>query len=199
MGSDAARELVVRRDEIGEAQVRPADVAGQPGGVILAIERFALTANNVTYAVMGDALQYWRFFPTVGPELGIVPAWGAATVVASDHVEVAVGERWYGFVPMATHLVVQPGQVGEGSVVDASPHRAGLADVYQRYLRLEADPLHDPATLDLELLYRPLFTTAFLPPRSWPARRTRRMRWSSSPRRHRRPRWHSPTCCAIVT
>lgn len=160
---DTMTQLHVRRDEIAVARTAQVEAA-QPGDgdVVLAVERFALTANNVTYAVMGDALQYWRFFPTDAEGQGIVPAWGTATVVASEHAEVSVGERWYGFVPMASHLTVRPGRVGAVEVVDASPHREDLAGVYQRYQRLDADPLHDPATLDLELLYRPLFTTAFL-------------------------------------
>ena len=158
-----ASELVVQQGEISEADVRAIELAPPgDGGVLLAVERFALTTNNVTYAVAGDGLQYWRFFPTDVEGGGIVPAWGAASVVASDDERIEVGERWYGFVPMATHLAVQPGEVSAHEVADRSAHREGLAEVYQRYTRLHADPLHSEATLDLELLYRPLFTTAFL-------------------------------------
>jgi hypothetical protein len=63
---------------------------------------------------------------------------------------------------MASHVVVRPGRIDSTAVVDASPHREGLAGTYQRYIRLDADASHDPALLDLELLYRPLFATAFL-------------------------------------
>ena len=31
--------------------------------MLLAIDRFALTANNITYCVSGDMLGYWRFLP----------------------------------------------------------------------------------------------------------------------------------------
>jgi hypothetical protein len=34
------------------------------GEVRFRIERFALTANNITYGAFGDAMRYWDFFPT---------------------------------------------------------------------------------------------------------------------------------------
>lgn len=39
--------------------------------VLLGIEHFAFTANNITYAAFGDVVQYWNFFPT---ETGIIDA-----------------------------------------------------------------------------------------------------------------------------
>jgi len=154
--------LVVERAHVASSHVADDRVVIADGEVLLRVDRLALTSNNVTYAVLGEALRYWQFFPTGDDATGTPPAWGTTTVVASEHGEVAVGERWYGFVPVATHAVVRPGRVDDGGVVDASPHREGLAGAYQRYQRLDADPLHDEATTDLELLHRPLFTTAFL-------------------------------------
>ena len=34
------------------------------GQVRLRVEHFALTANNITYAAFGAAMNYWQFFPT---------------------------------------------------------------------------------------------------------------------------------------
>jgi hypothetical protein len=161
-GSVLAHTLVVDRTAIGEASVVPGTLTVGAGEVLLRVDRFALTSNNVTYAVTGEALQYWRFFPTGDDTTGTPPVWGLATVVASGHAQVGVGEEWYGFLPPATHVVVRPGRVDPTGVTDASPHRAGLAGTYQRYARTAADPLHTAATADLELLHRPLFTTAFL-------------------------------------
>ena len=42
------------------------------GQVRLRVERFALTANTVTYATTGDTLGYWDFFPTGEPCEAIV-------------------------------------------------------------------------------------------------------------------------------
>lgn len=157
-----ASHLEVSRAELAESAVRELAVEPGEGEVVVAVERFALTSNNVTYAVLGDALRYWQFFPSPGDDTGVVPVWGVGRVVASRNDDVDVDERWYGYVPMGTHVVVRPGATDPTGVTDASPHREGLAGVYQRYVRLAADDLHDPDRTDLELLYRPLFTTSFL-------------------------------------
>ena len=53
-----------KRDDLTTMKVADAASAElAPGAVRLAVESFAVTANNVTYAVMGDAFQYWNFFP----------------------------------------------------------------------------------------------------------------------------------------
>ena len=60
-----------------------------PGCVRFHIDRFAVTANNVTYATIGHTLGYWDFFPTGDPQWGRVPAMGFGEVVASEHPDVA--------------------------------------------------------------------------------------------------------------
>ena len=96
------------------------------GQVRVAVESFALTSNNITYAAFGDAMSYWQFWPTGEADWGVVPVWGFATVCESQHPGVAVGERLYGYWPMASHAVLQPDRVGPQGVADAAPHRAGL-------------------------------------------------------------------------
>ena len=34
------------------------------GQVLFRVDRFAFTANNISYAGAGDLLKYWNFFPT---------------------------------------------------------------------------------------------------------------------------------------
>ena len=52
--------------------------------LLIKIDRFAFTANNITYAVLGDQLKYWHLFPA--PEnFGNIPVWGFGEVVASRH------------------------------------------------------------------------------------------------------------------
>lgn len=126
----------------------------------LAIEGFALTANNVSYAVLGERMGYWRFFPAPSGQ-GCVPVWGHATVLASQHPEVAVGERLYGFLPMASHALLVADRVRADSLVDASPQRAGLPAVYQHYRRLPAGPADHEADAR-EAVLRPLYSTAWL-------------------------------------
>ncbi|QJB70769.1 DUF2855 family protein [Parasphingorhabdus halotolerans] len=129
------------------------------GQVLLEIEKYALTANNITYAVVGDGFGYWNFFPTGDDAHGIVPVWGFAKVVQSRCADISEGERVYGYLPMASHLVVTPGGLSSGSFVDGAEHRAGLALVYNQYHRLGTDAgKHE----EERALFQPLFTTSFL-------------------------------------
>jgi len=131
------------------------------GAVRLQIESFSVTANNVTYAVVGDGFKYWDFFPA--PEgMGIVPMWGHARVIESLCPEIAVGERVYGYLPMASHLDVIPGKVTAGGFVDTTDYRQPMSPVYNSYTRLAADPEHDPAREAERMIFGPLFRTGFL-------------------------------------
>ncbi len=49
-----------------------------PGQVLFRVDRFAFTANNISYAMTGDLLRYWSFFPA---EAGwaACPPWASAT------------------------------------------------------------------------------------------------------------------------
>ncbi|MFP5310143.1 MAG: DUF2855 family protein [Actinomycetes bacterium] len=158
-------DLLVERDRPGRTRLvvlEDDEPALADGEVEVAVERFGLTANNVTYAVLGDAWRYYDHFPCWLPGLARVPVWGFARVTASAHADVAVGERLYGFWPMSTHARLTPTGVTEVTLADGAEHRAGLPAVYTRYQRCAADPLHDPETADHEALLRPLFLTAWL-------------------------------------
>jgi hypothetical protein len=132
-----------------------------PGQVLFRVDRFALTANNITYAVVGDALGYWRFFPCA-EGWGRIPVMGFADVIRSTHPEVKEGTRCFGFYPMGRHLVIQPGAVSPAQIVDAAPHRAGLAPAYAQYLPTGGDAVYAERREDQILLMRGLFMTSFL-------------------------------------
>jgi NADPH:quinone reductase-like Zn-dependent oxidoreductase len=152
----------VKRGELEQVRLVDGDLPPlAPGGVRLKVESFSVTANNVTYAVIGEAFGYWNFFPA--PEgWGVVPMWGHAVVEASDHGEFQVGERVYGYLPMATHLDVVPGEVAAGSFTDMAAHRQPMSAIYNQYRRLSADPSHDPTREAQRMIFQPLFTTSFL-------------------------------------
>ena len=107
-----ARDFVVRKAQLKDASFIDAPYSDSlaPGQVLLAIDKFALTANNITYAAFGDAMRYWNFFPA-GVGLGRIPVWGFGDVVASACDGVAPGERIYGYFPMSTHVVLEPRRV----------------------------------------------------------------------------------------
>lgn len=152
-----AWDFVVARNDLRNTEFRDVDPpALTDGQVRLAIERFALTANNITYAVFGEAMKYWDFFPAPAG-LGRVPVWGHAHVEASAHPDTAVGQRFYGYWPMSTHLTVQA-KTGKTGFTDVSPHRQHLAAVYNQYLAVGAD---DGLEAHRALL-QPLYITSFL-------------------------------------
>ena len=87
----------VNRGDLATSRIVSAEPAPLGDGAVrLRIESFSVTANNVTYAVVGDAFGYWNFFPAaenIGGAWGVVPMWGHATVTASNHPGITVGER----------------------------------------------------------------------------------------------------------
>lgn len=148
----------VCRSALAETRVVDQPLAPGLGEAVLSIEAFALTANTVTYAVHGDALGYWRFWPAADG-WGNVPAWAIATVIASRAAGLAEGARVYGFFAMAGAVLLQPGRIGSSGFNEVSPHRAELAAVYNRY-RLWDDAVDGCARLAAVL--QPLHATAFL-------------------------------------
>lgn len=158
----SARDFLINRQNLRDSRFEPAPAPElQPGQVLLRVDKFAFTSNNVTYAVFGDAMQYWNFFPAP-TGWGRIPVWGFANVIASKHAALKDGERVYGYLPMSTHLVVQPERVTETSFMDGVAHRKPLPAAYQLYRRLAADPAHEPAREDERALLQPLFMTSFL-------------------------------------
>lgn len=130
--------------------------------LLLQVEKFALTANNITYAVVGNDFGYWHFFPAPEANQGIMPVWGFARVVASNHPEILVGARYYGYYPTAQYLVVTAGKARPGSFVDVSAHRTQLPAVYNFYNEAGADAHFTASDEGLQMLFRPLFATSFL-------------------------------------
>ncbi|MDT0530975.1 DUF2855 family protein [Micromonospora sp. DSM 115977] len=136
------------------------------GEALLRVDRVGLTANNVTYAVLGDSMRYWKFFPPgprgLGPQWGLPPLWGFAEVVASTVDGVTAGQRVYGYLPPAGHLLLRPDRVDASGFRDASGHRADLPSPYNVYRSTTGDPAYREDQEDLLVLFRPLFFTSFM-------------------------------------
>lgn len=155
-------DFLVKRDDLRECRTAeseaPAPAAGQ---ALLRVDSFGLTANNITYAVMGEAMSYWDFFPAE-EGWGRVPMWGFAEVERSEADGVEVGTRVYGYLPPSSQLLVTPVSVDPAGFVDGSPHRAALPSAYHRYLASAGDAFYRPDTEAIQMLLRPLFFTSFL-------------------------------------
>lgn len=149
--------------------------------VILKVDKFALTANNISYAIAGDSLGYWRFFPSeslsstmpildnmasptvnLNSHWGRLPVMGFADVIASNNSDIKVGERVWGFMPMATHVKIIAGRINDNGFSDVSPYREGLAPLYSAFERVHKNPFYAPKNEDFEILLRGLFTTSWL-------------------------------------
>lgn len=152
-------DFLIDRTELSRTEVRALPAADSvvldDGEVLLEIERFALTANNITYGVYGDRLGYWRFFPAED-NWGRIPVWGFATVRRSTVVTIPAGTRLFGYLPMASHFVTRLERRPWG-VVDVSPHRAELPAAYNSLVAAAPGALDDQIAL-----LRPLFLTAFM-------------------------------------
>jgi Protein of unknown function (DUF2855) len=157
-----AWSLAVARDDLSRTSLLHWTVPKvEEGEALLRVDRVGVTANNVTYALLGESFRYWDFFPTQ-PGLGLVPLWGFAEVVASRADGVAVGGRVYGYLPPASHLAVRPGRADDRGFRDASPHRQELPSPYNVYALTTGDPAYEAHRENLLVLYRPLFFTSFM-------------------------------------
>ena len=125
----------------------------QEGEVLLKINQYAFTTNNVTYAVVGDQMKYWNFFPAKEP-YGVVPVWGYSEVVKSKNEAIEVGTQYFGYYPMRKYLKVEPTKISDFGFTDGSAHRQEMASLYNNYEKSKPN--------DYVPIFRPLFGTSFL-------------------------------------
>lgn len=160
--------LLTRKDALNHTRIDVEKLSGADGELcssgeaLLKIRRVAITTNNITYAAFGDAMQYWDFFPTGEEGFGHMPVWGFADVVASSVERVDVGERFYGYFPIASHLRMRPERVTPRGFYDGAAHRKTLTSAYNQYTRCSADPAYNAADENYQMLVRPLFITSFM-------------------------------------
>lgn len=158
-------EFQVKKQDLKQHRIVKSELLDLAEGQIrLKVDRFAFTANNLTYGASGDSLGYWRFFPAAGNDdnsWGILPVWAFADVIESNCAELPVGERLYGYFPPATYLTLYPKHVTPLDVMDATPHRQVLPALYNRYSRVATDGNHDEMADAARILLAPLHLTSF--------------------------------------
>ncbi len=156
-------DFLIRKDNLrdthwGDDNLPPLE----DGKARLKVDKFALTANNVTYATFGEAMNYWNFFPAADEKYGRVPVWGFATVTESKAAGVEPGQHVYGYLPISERFDLQPVNAGPNGFMDGSAHRQGLAPIYNSYINTATDPSYDAAFEAQQMLFRPLFTTGWM-------------------------------------
>lgn len=129
--------LQTQKNALGTTRLLDTEDSGAlaAGKVLMRIDRFALTTNNITYAAFGDAMHYWNFFPTGDAAWGHMPVWGFA---------------------------MQPVRVTARGFYDGAAHRAELVSAYNQYMRCSNDAGWVAALEDHQMLVRPLFLTSFM-------------------------------------
>lgn len=155
-------DFLVKRDDLHECRVDDLEIGElEPGQALLRVDTFGLTTNNITYAVFGDAMSYWEFFPA--PDgWGRVPVWGFAEVEDGGDTPLEEGLRIFGYFPPASRVVFTPDRIDARGFVDASAHRANLPAVYNNYSFAATMPLYDEGREAEQMLLWPLFYTSFL-------------------------------------
>ncbi len=153
--------LEVRKDDLAQTRISRRDIPKlQAGEILCRVDRFALSANNITYGVVGEKIGYWQFFPA-DEGWGVIPVWGFADVIESSHADVPVGDRLYGYFPMGTHVVLQAQSPKPHRLIDGSLHRTSLPAVYNIYSRTSGEPHFDPSMEDERMLLMPLYATSY--------------------------------------
>ena len=124
------------------------------------IDCFALTANNITYAAMGDMLQYWQFFRPPSPA-------GHHSGVGFWHSAESFHRRWrwangcMGIGPWRAKPYSAP--TGCRPPVQRWRRAPGRpACGLQPLLALQRRSLYQPDTEEIQALLRPLYITSWL-------------------------------------
>lgn len=147
--ANSQQELQLTTPDLGVDEIR------------VTIESLGLSANNISYAVTGDMLGYWAHF-SVEDNWGVLPVWGFGRVSESNHASINVGERIFGFLPMASEVIFKPDSVSDICFSDTSAQRAGLHPWYTRCYRCGSDPLFSESRTDIQPIMWALFMTGWM-------------------------------------
>lgn len=158
----------IDRDDIATATTAEVDLQIAEGEILVEVDSFALTANNVTYAqfgkpsgMFGGDLGYWDFFSD-RDGAGRLPVWGLGTVVESSVALIEPGQRYYGYYPMAEHAVLTPGHIAADRFTETSTARLTLPEIYNQYQRIDHLADFRAEHQDYWPIFRPLYLTGWL-------------------------------------
>ncbi|MEM9846860.1 MAG: DUF2855 family protein [Bacteroidota bacterium] len=145
------------------AETPDSELTLEAGEIRLAVQQFAYTSNNITYAILGNRMNYWQFFPAAeaATDWGVIPVWGFAEIVASNVEELAVGERIFGYFPPAKQIKMRPVGIKQKRFIDGSEHRSSLPAGYNVYTRVKYETGYDATFDQARMLLFPLHITSY--------------------------------------
>lgn len=165
--TEQSYSLSVALDDFRDTELIPdfavAESSLKQGEVMVRVCKVALTANSVSYALAGKSglMRFLDIFPAIEGR-GHIPCWGFGDVIYSTVDGVAVGEKLYGFFPIASHVILKADKITKSGFTDTSPHRNVIAPFYSEYSFATKEPGYAPAFEDNIILFRPLFGTSYL-------------------------------------
>ena len=79
----------------------------------------------ISYGFAGKSglIRYLDIYPATEGYANL-PCWGYGDIVESNHLDISVGDRIYGFLPIASHIKMIPGDVSQVDLL--IPVNAGL-------------------------------------------------------------------------
>lgn len=156
------QEILVKKENIATTKVAvdESPIMVNSNEICIEVKKFGLSTNNITYAVFGDAMQYWGYFPR-GNGYGCVPVWGIGEIVETRLSELNEGEKIFGYFPMASHFKLAPKIDGDFCFTDTSEHRQQLHSWYNRYYKCSSDPLFSESSSEAQILLWALFMTGW--------------------------------------
>jgi Protein of unknown function (DUF2855) len=156
----------VRKSDLKDVRVvdepPPSATELMDGEILVAIERFSFSANNVLYALLGDQLKHWSLYPATDEAFGVATAWGLGRVIAARHGGIDEGERIYGLFPMGSHAVLRPADLTPLLFRDGTPYRQAAARPYNEYYRVRGNIAFEGSDGDYGILLRPIFLVSWL-------------------------------------
>ncbi|MBE7635289.1 DUF2855 family protein [Sneathiella sp. P13V-1] len=155
----------VQKDDLTQSRMTTSEANSEnetDNSVWVKTEKFAFSANNITYAAFGRSMSYWDIFPR-DEDWGNIPVWGNATVIKSNRDDIKVGQRLFGVFPMATEAMLNLMELVPGFMLENSEHRSTVSPVYNRYTLIPEDKGQMPENAEnATIIFRPLFITAYL-------------------------------------
>ena len=157
----ARRAMHVQRDDLSVTElIDESPPTLGDGQALLRVDVVGLSANNVTYAVLGEQFHYWDFSPR--PRRGARSRSGDS---AGRRLEPPRSRRRppvLRLLPVRQPPRRHPRSRSSGRLQEVSQHRAHLPSPYNTYDDVADDHIDDAHLEHLHALYRPLFWTSFM-------------------------------------